>query len=137
MKELFTPRRILLGLLLGAVAAAIVVQMLRPPVRPKLDAWTATWHELRAELPGRDALLAASDPRELCATALGRARSHEKRLFPAPDEVIESAARTWTEAALRLYTRCHTEGAHHQLNSDFDQLARIEHEIEAMLTTGN
>jgi hypothetical protein len=80
-------------------------------------------------------LTGSDDPRLACEQALGQVRSRESRLFPAPDRVIEDAARTWISAVTTLYTRCHTEGAHRELDADAQRVERIAREIDALVAS--
>jgi hypothetical protein len=127
--------RLAIALVAALVAGAAVIWHFARPNRPGIADWEVSWRGARASLPDRDTLTKADDPRELCEQALGHVRAQEGALFPAPDDVIESAARSWSTAVLDLYTRCHTGSDDHELERAFAGVARIEAEIDALLAT--
>ena len=126
-------RRFLALALITLAALAIATAACNKPRPPTVDVWERQWRDLQRALPSRQEILSSDDPRAVCSAALARARTAEKDLFPAPDEVIGNTARAWFRAMLGAYMRCETEGHHDELDASFEHAARIEQELEAAL----
>jgi len=105
--------------------------------RPDVATWTPIWDQTKAIIPDLETLGDPLDP-DVCDETVARLRDAREDLHPTPDEVVDEAVDTWMIEATSVFFECFEAdiGADTAAES-YEELARLEAEIDTALATGD